>query len=361
MTQKKDLFEPFRFRNGIWAPNRLALAALTNSQSHADGTLSDNELHWLNLRAEGGFGIVTSCAAHVSKLGQGWPGALGVSDDAQLPGLTRFAHEMHQRKSLALMQIFHGGLRADQTVCGGQPISASDGGPTGARAATEHDLEQVIEDFAQAAVRAHAAKMDGIEIHGAHGYLFTQFLSTTENHRTDQWGGSYENRARLLRRTMQAVRARVPKDFVVGVRISPEDGGNARGIDLDESLQLAKWLADDGIDFLHMSLWDAFKPSIKRPAEHPLDIFKRVIPADLPIFAAGHIWDRNDAQKVLDLGADVIALGRSAILNPNWPKDIIDPAWQPKRLPTTSAHLLSVGLQPVFINRLKPRPGFIAD
>ena len=110
-----------------------------------------------------------------------------------------------------------------------------------------------------------------------------------------------------------------------------------------------------------MSLWDAFKPSIKRPAEHPLDIFKRVIPADLPIFAAGHIWDRNDAQKVLDLGADVIALGRSAILNPNWPKDIVDPAWQPKRLPTTSAHLLSVGLQPVFINRLKPRPGFIAD
>jgi 2,4-dienoyl-CoA reductase-like NADH-dependent reductase (Old Yellow Enzyme family) len=200
--------------------------------------------------------------------------------------------------------------------------------------------------------------MDGIEIHGAHGYLFTQFLSTTENHRTDQWGGSYENRARLLRRTMQAVRARVPKDFIVGVRISPEDGGNARGIDLDESLQLAKWLADDGIDFLHMSLWDAFKPSIKRPTEHPLDIFKRVIPADLPIFAAGHIWDRNDAQKVLDLGADVIALGRSAILNPNWPKDIVDPAWQPKRLPTTPEHLSSVGLQPVFINRLRVRPGF---
>jgi 2,4-dienoyl-CoA reductase-like NADH-dependent reductase (Old Yellow Enzyme family) len=160
---------------------------------------------------------------------------------------------------------------------------------------------------------------------------------------------------------MQAVRARVPKDFIVGVRISPEDGGNARGIDLDESLQLTKWLTDDGIDFLHISLWDAFKQSIKRPAEHPLDIFKRVIPADLPLFTAGHIWDRKDAQKVLDLGADVIALGRSAILNPNWPKDIADPAWQPKRLPTTSAHLLSVGLQPVFINRLKPRPGFIAD
>ena len=357
----KNILEPVRFRNGVWAPNRLALAALTNSQSHADSTLSDEELHWLNLRAEGGFGIITSCAAHVSKLGQGWPGALGISDDSQLPGLTRLAHEMHQRKSLALMQIFHGGLRADQTVCGGQPISASDGGPTGARAATEHELEQVIEDFAQAAVRAHAAKMDGIEIHGAHGYLFTQFLSSSENSRTDQWGGSYENRARLLRRTMQAVRARVPKEFVVGVRISPEDGGNARGIDLDESLQLAKWLADDGIDFLHMSLWDAFKPSIKRPAEHPLDIFKRVIPADLPIFAAGHIWDRNDAQKVLDLGADVIALGRSAILNPNWPKDIADPAWQPQRLPTTPEHLQSVGLQPVFINRLRVRPGFFAD
>jgi 2,4-dienoyl-CoA reductase-like NADH-dependent reductase (Old Yellow Enzyme family) len=86
-----------------------------------------------------------------------------------------------------------------------------------------------------------------------------------------------------------------------------------------------------------------------------------VIPADLPIFAAGHIWDRKDAQKVLDLGADVIALGRAGILNPNWPKDMTDPNWQPHRLPTTPAHLKSVGLQPVFINRLRVRPGFYAE
>ena len=357
----KNLFEPLRFRNGIFAPNRLALAALTNSQSHPDGTLSDEELHWLNLRAEGGFGIMTSCAAHVSTLGKGWPGALGIADDSHLPGLTRLAANMHQRKSLALMQIFHGGLRADKSVCGGQPISSSHDEPSGARAATEPELEQVIEDFARAAERAHAANMDGVEIHGAHGYLFTQFLSTTENRRTDRWGGSYENRARLLRKATQAIRARVPAKFIVGVRISPEDGGNARGIDLDESLQLARWLTDDGIDFLHISLWDAFKQSIKRPAEHPLDIFKRVLPTDLPLFTAGHIWDRKDAQQVLDLGADVIALGRAAILNPNWPKDIVDPNWQPQRLPTTAAYLATVGLQPVFINRLRPRPGFMAD
>jgi len=357
----KNLFDPIRFRNGIVAPNRIALAALTNSQSHEDGTLSEEELHWLNLRTEGGFGIITTCAAHVSKLGQGWPGALGFCDDHQINGLTRLSNDTHQRGGLLLAQIFHGGLRADKTVCGGRPISSSDGGPDGARATTEQDIQDVIEDFARAAERAHAAKMDGIEIHGAHGYLFTQFLSATENCRVDQWGGSYENRARLLRRVVQAVRSRVPASFVVGVRISTEDGGNARGIDLDESLQLARWLTDDGIDFLHLSLWDSFKMTTKRPAEHALDLFRCVVPTDLPLFAAGQIWDRKDAQKVLDLGADVVALGRSGILNPDWPKKIADASWEPKRLPVTPKYLSEVGLAPVFINRLRIRPGFLDE
>jgi len=357
----KNLFDPIRFRNGIFAPNRIALAALTNSQSHADGTLSDEELHWLNLRTEGGFGIITTCAAHVSKLGQGWPGALGVCSDQQINGLTRLSNDTHERGGLLLAQIFHGGLRADKSVCGGRPISSSDGGPDGARAASEQDILEVIEDFARAAERAYAAKMDGIEIHGAHGYLFSQYPSATENHRVDQWGGSYENRARLLRLVVRAVRSRVPANFIVGVRISPEDGGNARGIDLDESLQLARWLTDDGIDFLHLSLWDSFKMTTKRPTEHALDLFRRVVPTDLPLFAAGQIWDRNGAQAVLDLGADVVALGRSGILNPNWPKQIANTAWEPKRLPVTPQYLSEVGLTPVFINRLRIRPGFLDE
>ena len=356
------LLEPIRFRNGIRSRNRIALAAMTNSQSHADGTLSDDELHWLALRAEGGFGIVTTCAAHVSKHGQGWPGELGIFDDRHVPGLARLAEDMRERGGLPVVQIFHGGLRADRSVCGGRPWSASDGGADGARAATEHDIRGVIDDFADAAARACAAHMAGIEIHGAHGYLLTQFLSAVENRRNDDWGGSLENRARLMREVTRAVRARVPETFIVGVRISPEDGGggNARGLDLDENLQLARWLCDDGMDFLHLSLWDAFKNTQKRPAEHALQAFRAVVPSNIPLFAAGQIWTRDDADMVLDLGADVIALGRAAIVNPDWPLRISDPGWQPRRPPVTAAQLREWGLNPVFIERLRRREAFVA-
>lgn len=360
------LLEPLRFRNGALSRNRIALAAMTNSQSHADGTLSDAELHWLALRSEGGFGIVATCAAHVSKNGQGWPGELGIFDDSHLPGLQRLAEDTRERGALPMVQIFHGGLRADRLASGERPWSASEGSPgkdgsEGARAATEADIQGVIREFAEAAARAHAAGMAGVEIHGAHGYLLTQFLSKVENRRSDEWGGSLENRARLMREVTRAVRARVPDSFVVGVRISPEDAGNARGLDLDENLQLARWLCEDGIDFLHLSLWDAFRNTLKRPAEHALTIFRAVVPKDIPLFTAGKIWTRDEAGRVLDLGADVIALGRAAIINPEWPLNIADPGWQPQRPPVTAAQLREWGLQPVFIERMRLRENFVVE
>ncbi|MEO7112489.1 MAG: NADH:flavin oxidoreductase [Polyangiaceae bacterium] len=311
-----DILSPFSFRNGVRSKNRVMLAPMTNSQSHEDGTLSDDELRWLTMRADGGFGIVMTCAAHVGKDGQGWAGELGVFDDSQIPGLTKIAKNSHDRGALAFAQIFHGGLRADEKVSGVRPWSANeaDGGP---RAATEEDIARVITQFGDAAVRAHEAGMDGVEIHGAHGYLLTQFLSPIENTRADSWGGSLENRARLVREVMRAVRSRVPKSFVVGVRLSAEDFGNAKGMDLDDSVTTGKWLADDGADFIHLSLWRAEFNSRKRPEEHVITAFKKALPSDVTIFAAGNIWTRADAEKLLELGADGVALGRSAIANPD--------------------------------------------
>src|SRR4029077_13813122 len=129
---------------------------------------------------------------------------------------------------------------------------------------------------------------EGIELHGAHGYLLSQFLSATYNRRDDRWGGSLEHRARLLREPPRAVRAAVPAGFVVGVRLSPEDRGNARGLDLDESLQVARWLADDGADFIHLSLWDATRNTAKRPSEHPLPLFRDAVPRDVALVACGN-------------------------------------------------------------------------
>jgi len=290
-----------------------------------------------------------------------WRGELGIFDDKHIPGLTRLARAMREAGATSLVQIFHGGARADAKLIGGLPLTASDEGePLTAQAATPDDIERIISAFRDAAVRAHKAGFDGVELHGAHGYLLGQFLSATGNRRTDEWGGSLENRARLMRETTRRVRAAVPDSFVVGIRISPEDFGQTKGVDLDENLQLAKWLCDDGIDFLHVSMWDSFANTKKRPEEHAIPLFRAATPADVPLVVAGGIWTREQAETLLAKGADGVALARSAIANPDWPKRIEDPNWQPRRPPMTPAELRERGLSDSFVNYMR-RFRFVAD
>ena len=344
-------------RSGFVAGNRVVLAAMTNKQSNDDGTLSDDEINWLASRADGGFGIITTAAAHVAKDGQGWTGELGIFDDAQLPGLTQLATEIHDRGVGCLVQIFHGGVRADVTVSGVQPWSAS--AQEGAREATEEDLSRVIQQFADAAARAEQAGFDGVEIHGAHGYLFTQFLSVTQNLRNDRWGGSIENRARLLREVTRAIRARVSKNFTVGVRLSPEDFGNAKGLDLDESIEVARWLVEDGVDFIHLSLWRSANTTTKRPTRHAVELYREVIPNDIVLIVAGAIWTRAEAEALLALGADAVAIARAAILNPDWPIRVMEDNWEPKRPPATIDELLGRGLNERFAGYMRAWKGFV--
>ncbi|MEO7997570.1 MAG: NADH:flavin oxidoreductase [Gemmatimonadaceae bacterium] len=355
----KSLTDVLTFRTGLTARNRVVLAPMTNKQSHADGTLSDDEFNWLLSRADGGFGLVMTCAAHVAKDGQGWPGELGIYDDAQLPGLTRLASALRERGAASMVQIFHGGVRADVSVSGVQPWSASE--HEGARAANETDITRVIQQFAKAAKRAETAGFDGVELHGAHGYLLTQFLSTVENVRTDQWGGSLENRARLIREVARAVRAATSKRFTVGVRLSPEDFGNAKGLDLDESIQVAKWLADDGVGFIHLSLWRSALNTHKYPEQHALPLFRNALPDDVTILVAGAVYTPGEANALLALGADGIALARSAILNPDWPLRMTDENWEPQRPPVTVAQLKARGLGAAFAEYMKSWRGFVVD
>lgn len=359
-----DLFEPIAFRGGIRSRNRLALAPLTNQQSHADGTLSEIERRWLLRRAEGGFGILITCASHVALDGQGWPGEMGIFSDHLLPGLHELAHGITERGAIGIVQLFHGGVRAPSKVTGQRPWSASaflDDSPNFEvpRAATEDDIQRVIHQFRDAAIRAYKAGFQGVELHGAHGYLLGQFLSATMNQRTDHWGGSLENRARLLREVTRAVRTATPSSFVVGVRISPEDHGYARGLDLDENITLAHWLCEDGIDYLHASLWDALAPCKKRPAEHPLPLLRAACDPQVQLFAAGTIWDRSEAEATLARGATGIALGRAAILNPDWPKVATDSSWTPYRPPATPEFLYAQDVSPGFVEYLRRWQGFI--
>ncbi len=359
-----NVLDPLTFPNGAKARNRVWLAPLTNKQSHADGTLSDDELRFLQMRAEGGFGVVETCASHVAKDGQGWDGELGNFGDEHLPGLTRLAKAITGTGALALTQLFHGGVRADSRLTGERTWSASEftedkPGFVPPRAATEEDIERVLGQFVAAAKRAEAAGFGGVELHGAHGYLLSQFLSKTMNLRTDRWGGAIEGRAQLIREATRRVRAATKPSFVVGVRLSPEDYFQARGLDLDETIQVAKWLCEDGASFIHLSLWTSDKNTKKYPTEHPIPLFRAALPAAVPIVAAGSVWTRAEADALLARGADAVALGKSAILNPDWATRAADPAWQPKRPPVTLADLRERGLNATFAEYMKNWKGFV--
>ncbi|QSQ13835.1 NADH:flavin oxidoreductase [Myxococcus landrumensis] len=354
------LFEPLELREGVVARNRIWLAPLTNMQSHADGTLSDDELHFLSRRASGGFGLVETCAAHVKQDGKAWPGELGVHDDAMLPGLTRLAATIHRDGALLSAQLFHGGLRADPSVSGLEcwGPSAHRDEKSHCRAATEEDILGTVDAFASAARRCAQAGFDGVELHGAHGYVLSQFLSTVYNQRHDTWGGSLENRSRLLRETLTAVRRAAPS-LVLAVRISPEDYGQAKGLDLDENLEVARMLADAGMDVLHLSLWRAALNTLKRPQEHAVTLFRRALPSRVKIVVAGAIWTREDAEAQLARGADAVALGRGAIANHDWPQRI-HRGEDIHLAPVSEKVLLEGGASPRFVGYLRGWKNFVA-
>ena len=356
------LDRPLTLRGGLVIPNRIAVAALTNLQSHADGLLSDEEFAWLARRADGGFGLVTTCAAYVAQDGKAWPGELGIDRDACLPGLTRLAGRLHEGGATCMVQLFHGGVRADPALTGTPTWSAStwtEAAPTFTppRTGTLDDIHRTIDAFAAAAARAEAAGFDGVELHGAHGYLLSQFLSRTMNPRSDGWGGDLAGRARLVRECLRAVRARVASKFAVGVRLSFEDFGQARGMDLDDNLQVAGWLAEDGADFIHASMWDVSRTTAKRPDQHLLPLVREVLPREVALIAAGKIWTRTDGEAVLARGADMIALGRAAILNPDWPRHPDEPV----RPPMTRADLAARAVSPTFARYLTMWKNFVAD
>jgi 2,4-dienoyl-CoA reductase-like NADH-dependent reductase (Old Yellow Enzyme family) len=356
-----SLFEPLSFARGPAMKNRFMLAPLTNLQSHADGKLSDEEFRWLTLRAKGGFGLTMTCAAYVQREGQGFPGQLGIYSDDQLPGLARLAAAIRAEGSIAVAQLHHAGMRSPADLIGTTPRCPSDNEETKARALTGDEVEQLTEDFIASAMRADRAGFDGAELHGAHGYMLCQFVSPEINRRHDKWGGSLDNRTRLLRDVIDGVRARCRPDFSLGVRLSPE----RFGLKLAEIRDLAAELMRGGkLDYLDMSLWDVFKEPVE--PEHQgktlMSYFASLDRGATRLGVAGKIVSGGDAARVLELGADFAIVGRSAILHQDFPKRVAaDPHFKPIGLPVTREYLASEGLSPRFVIYMQNWKGFVAE
>jgi 2,4-dienoyl-CoA reductase-like NADH-dependent reductase (Old Yellow Enzyme family) len=354
-----DLFEPLAFARGPGMKNRFMLAPLTNLQSHADGRLSDDEFRWLTLRARGGFGLTMTCAAHVQAQGQGFPGQLGVFSDAHLEGLTRLAAAIKAEGSLGVVQLHHAGMRAPATLIGGTPVCPSENAETGARALSLAEVGQLAEDFVTAAHRAERAGFDGVEIHGAHGYVISQFLSPEINQRTDRYGGSPENRARLLFDIVAGIRARCRPGFVVGVRLSPE----RFGLKLAEIRAVAQQLLASGaIDLLDLSLWDVAKEpeEAEFKGRSLLSYFTALERGTTRLGAAGKIMSAEDARRVLAAGADFCVIGRAAILHHDFPLRVqADPGFKAVPLPVSAEYLRNEGLGPAFVGYMGTWKGFV--
>jgi 2,4-dienoyl-CoA reductase-like NADH-dependent reductase (Old Yellow Enzyme family) len=350
------LRDPLSLRCGVTLPNRVALAPLTNIQSNTDGTLHDDELRWLERRA-GRFGLLSTCAAFVSEEGHAWDGQLGIASEAHLPGLRRLAGVLREAGSVPIVQLHHGG---DKATLAPQKLSTVDA--DGVKGATASDLKRVVDDFVAAALRAESAGFAGVEVHGANGYLFTQFLAPADNPRTDRYGGGLTGRARLLRETMRAVRASTGPDFIVGVRLSVVDLWSRLGLVVADGAQVARWMADDGADFVHLSLKDASGSPPHEDSDVPVArTIRDALPESVALLAAGGIWTRADAERAEATGADVVVLGRSAIGNPDWPIEAFDEGYAPVRPPWTPEHLRSVSVSDNLLGYLRRFSGLVTD
>ncbi len=364
-----QLFDEFKFKSGKSAKNRVVLAPMTNLQSPTT-QLSDEEYKWLLLRIRGGFGVVTTCATHVMKTAQAWPGELGIYSDQHIAGFRRLAEVGHKENCLIIPQLFHGGFRCPSNLTGVQPVSASEfviemPNFEKPRALELNEIAEIENAFAQAARRAITAGTVGVEIHGANGYLFSQFLSPLTNFRADKYGGTLENRARILIETITQVRAAIGDKNILGVRISPEDT-NLLTLDFDEMLAFATQLSQLKLDYISLSLREARKSPIKYPnsRETVLARFRKVVPSEIALTVSGQIWSEADATAALNEGADFVALGASAIANPSWPNNLRQAqehqvAFEPRRFPLTVEELGECGVSEPLLKYLSSRWNFV--
>ncbi|MFY0780632.1 NADH-dependent flavin oxidoreductase [Peribacillus simplex] len=322
------LFESFNLGKGIEVKNRLVMAPMTNFSSNPDGTVTDAEITYYERRSSGVGMVITACT-YVTANGKGFHGEFGGDQDELIPSLSRLASAIKAKGAKAILQIFHGGREVPpELIPNGDVVSASNipsegEGKAVPRPLSEKEIESIILDFGETTRRAIEAGFDGVEIHGANGYLLQQFFSPHSNLREDKWGGSLEKRLNfplaVVDEVKKAVAEHAKDPFIVGYRFSPEEP-ETPGITMDDTLSLIDGLATKELDYLHVSLME-FWSKARRGAEvdRPrIEIIKERVGDQVPIIGVGSIYTADDAIEALQSGVPLIALGRELIIDPEW-------------------------------------------
>ncbi|MCT3400273.1 NADH-dependent flavin oxidoreductase [Lentilactobacillus hilgardii] len=325
---KQPFLSPFKFNNGLEIKNHIVMSPMTTMTSFYNGMITTDELNYYAARA-GGPGMMITGVANVSDSGRGFEGELSVAHDDMLPGLTNLASVIHQDGTKAILQIFHAGRKSNSAILRGEkPVSASAISATypanseTPRALTTDEILQLISDFGEATKRAIKAGFDGIELHGANTYLLQQFYSENANQRTDDWGGSREKRLKfplaVIKTVNKVVKDYADRPFIVGYRLSPEEI-ETPGIRLEDSLFFVDQIKDK-VDYLHLSMGSYKRTSLNDPSNKQslISQFAEHTHGIIPLIGIGSVTTPEDVNAAMADGADLVAIGRAFIREPQW-------------------------------------------
>lgn len=326
-----ELFEGIDI-NGMGLKNRSVRSATWTGMAEKDGRCSTRLMKRMEALALGEVGLIITGFAYVMPNGQALGGQLGIHDDAMIPNLSRLTKRVHAANGKIAMQIVHAGVQTvmtekkDQPVWGPSPVHNKLFRKT-PKAMTQREIKETVQAFARAAERVKRAGFDAVQLHGAHGYLISQFLSPLTNKRTDKYGGPVENRARFLFQVYRAVRKRVGKDFPILIKLNTQDFVRG-GLHERDALFIAKRLDDMGIDAIELSggtpaagdLGPA-RPKIRTADEEAyFSPFAKKIKkhVSVPIILVGGIRSLKGGHHVLKSGAaDLVSMARPFIREPN--------------------------------------------
>jgi 2,4-dienoyl-CoA reductase-like NADH-dependent reductase (Old Yellow Enzyme family)/thioredoxin reductase len=328
MNHLQNLFSSIMIKT-MELPNRAVMPPMGTNLGNADGTVSEANLAYLKRRARGGPGLIITEISAVHPSGVAINSELGAYDDRFIPGLKKLADIAHAAGCKVALQLHHAGreslyLLKEGKAIAPSPIRSLVFGLT-PREITRDEIQEIIAAFGAAAFRARQAGFDAVEVHGAHGYLLTQFLSSLCNQREDEYGGNLSNRSRFMIEILQEVRRRVGSDFPISLRISTEECIKG-GYSVEDMQSILPNLVKAGADLIHASLGTHGSPGgiTSAPAEYEPGFnvwrakkVKEVV--DVPVIAVGRFSDPALADEVIGRGeADLIAFGRQFLADPDF-------------------------------------------
>lgn len=331
-----ELFSSFTLPSGAVIKNRLVKAAMEENLATAEQLPGDALFNLYNAWSEGGVGLIITGNVMIDHLAMTGPGGVALEKHSDLAPFKKLATISKKNDTKVWMQINHPGRQVFKKM-GGKVLSPLDvaldmgkhsGLFTQPSPMTEADIQDVIERFTITAKRAEEAGFDGVEIHAAHGYLLAQFLSPLTNKREDKWGGSLENRARLLIEVIKAVRAACREDFAVAVKLNSADFQRG-GFDVDDAEQVVKMMEPLGVDMVELSGGSYEAPAMQGKTADDrtlareayfLEFAERIAGnTSLPVMTTGGIRKASVANKVLSSGIAMVGMASALAMTPDLP------------------------------------------